>query len=133
MRGVSFVMVALGLIAPLCACASRDPYVTASNTITSGNWKVEQQTDKITGAPIGSAQLVTPVSSNSADSKVRPATLQLTCFDKTPVVRFSFEFKIGTDKNSIVGYRFDDKPGRDNVESRILSDHTVVVIEDGAK
>ena len=133
MRGVAFVMVALGLIAPLCGCAARDPFVTSAGAITAGNWKIEQQTDKITGNPIGSAQLVTTVSSNSADSKVRSAMLQLTCFDKTPVVRISFEFKIGTDKNTIVGYRFDDKPGRDNIESRILSDHTIVVIEDGAE
>lgn len=126
-------MVALGLTAPLGACATRDPFVTSANAIASGNWKIEQQTDKITGAPIGSAQLVTAVSSNSADSKVRSAMLQLTCFDKTPVVRISFEFKIGTDRNTIVGYRFDDRPGRDNIESRILSDHTIVVIEDGAE
>ncbi len=132
-RCVAFVMVALGLAAPLGACAARDPFVTSSNAIVSGNWKIEQQTDKITGTPIGSAQLTTAVSSNSADSKVRSAMLQLTCFDKTPVVRISFEFKIGSDKNTIVGYRFDDKPGRDNIESRILSDHTIVVIEDGAE
>ncbi len=126
-------MVALGLAAPLGACATRDPFVTSANAIASGNWKIEQQADKITGAPLGSAQLTTTVSSNSADTKVRSAMLQLTCFDKTPVVRISFEFKVGSDKNTIVGYRFDDKPGRDNIESRILSDHTIVVIEDGAE
>ncbi len=59
-----------------------------------------------------------------------PALMQLTCFVKTPLVRFSFEFKIGSDKNTILGYRFDDKPGRDNVESRILIGYTVIVIED---
>ncbi len=126
-------MVALGLAAPLAACAARDPFVTSSNAIVAGNWKIEQQTDKITGAPIGSAQLTTAISSNSADSKVRSAMLQLTCFDKTPVVRISFEFKIGSDRNTIVGYRFDDNPGHDNIEARILSDHTIVVIEDGAE
>lgn len=126
-------MVALGLAVPLGGCAARDPFVTSANTTVSGNWKIEQQIDKITGAPIGSAQLVTAVSSNSGDTKVRSAMLQLTCFDKTPVVRISFEFKIGSDRNTIVGYRFDDKPGRDNIESRILSDHTIVVIEDSAE
>ncbi|MBX9711006.1 MAG: hypothetical protein K2X60_08225 [Xanthobacteraceae bacterium] len=133
MRGVAFVMISLSLAAPLGGCAARDPFVTSANAITAGNWKIEQQTDKITGNPIGSAQLTTDVSSNSADSKVRSAMLQLTCFDKTPVVRISFAFKVGTDKNTIVGYRFDDKPGRDNIESRILSDHTIIVIEDGAE
>ncbi|RTL49003.1 MAG: hypothetical protein EKK40_16185 [Bradyrhizobiaceae bacterium] len=121
------------MTAPLGACAARDPFVTSANAIAAGNWKIEQQPDRITGAPVGSAQLATEVSSNSADTKVRPAMLQLTCFDKTPIVRISFAFKVGTDRNTIVGYRFDDKPGRDNIESRILSDHTIVVIEDGAE
>ena len=30
----------------------------------------------------------------------------------------------------MLGYRFDDKPGRDNVESRVLLGYTVIVIED---
>ena len=58
--------------------------------------------------------------------------LQLTCFERNPVVRFSFEFKVGSDENSALGYRFDDKPGRDNVASRILLGYTVIVIEDKA-
>jgi hypothetical protein len=32
-----------------------------------------------------------------------------------------------------LGYRFDEKPGRDNVESRILVGYTVMVIEDPAE
>ena len=66
------------------------------------------------------------------EAYAQPAQLQLTCFERNPVVRFSFEFKIGSDKNSALGYRFDDKPGRDNVESRILLGYTVIVIEDKA-
>jgi hypothetical protein len=34
------------------------------------------------------------------------------------------------DVNSILGYRFDDKPGHDNVPSRILLSYNVIVIED---
>jgi len=76
--------------------------------------------------------LRTRSSSHSGEDYAKPAQLQLTCFERNPVVRFSFEFKIGSDKNSALGYRFDDKPGRDNVESRILIGYTVIVIEDKA-
>lgn len=126
MRRALFVMVALSA----GACAARDPYVTSANTTPSGNWKIERQTDRITGTPLASAQLVTETSSNSADPKVRPAMLQLTCFDQYPVVRLSFGFKVGTGQNTIVGYRFDQQPGHDNVPSRIIGEHRIVMIEE---
>ena len=115
----------------LGACA--DPYVsTTANTVSSGEWKIERQADRITGSAIASALLMTKNSSHSGEDFAKPAQLQLTCFERNPLVRFSFEFKIGSDKNSVLGYRFDDKPGRDNVESRILIGYTVIVIEDKA-
>ena len=129
MRHAAFVMFALSV----GACAARDPYVTSANTTPSGNWKIERQTDRITGTPLDSAQLVTDTSSNSADPKVRPAMLQLTCFDTHPVVRLSFGFKVGTGPNMIVGYRFDERPGHDNVPMRIIGEHRIVVIEDRAE
>lgn len=123
-----------GLIAILTlgACVTRDPAVTVSNPTPSGNWKIERQIDRITGAPLPSAQLMTSISSNSAATSQRPAGLQLTCFEKQPLVRISFEFKIGSDANTVLGYRFDEKPGHDNVASRILPGHQVIVIEDRA-
>jgi hypothetical protein len=53
-------------------------------------------------------------------------------FEHKPIIRFAFDFKIGSDANSILGYRFDDKPGHDSVPSRILLGYTIIVIEDGA-
>jgi hypothetical protein len=47
-------------------------------------------------------------------------------------VRFAFEFKIGSDKNTFMGYRFDDKPGRDNAESRVLYGEQMIVLEERA-
>jgi hypothetical protein len=118
----------------MSACA-RDVYVAppVSNMTTSGNWKIDTITDRITGAVSPSAMLVAPEASNSEVDFPKPALLQLTCLDKKPIVRFAFEFKIGTDKNTILGYRFDAKPGHDNVESRILVGYTVLVIEDPAE
>ena len=128
MRLLALVVVALWL----GACTARDPYVSTSNTTSSGDWKIEKQADRITGNAIASALLWTRNSSHSGVDYGQPALLQLTCFERNPTIRFSFEFKIGSDKNSELGYRFDDKPGRDNVESRILLGYTVIVIDDKA-
>ena len=126
MRWVAFAGTAL----LLGGCTARDPYVSYNNTISSGEWRIERQADRITGNAIASALLSTRNSSHSGVDYAQPAQMQLTCFEGKAVVRFAFEFKIGSDKNSALGYRFDDKPGRDNVESRILIGYTVIVIED---
>jgi hypothetical protein len=127
MRSVAFIGAAL----LLGGCTARDPYVSnTANTISSGEWRIERQADRITGSAIASALLMTRNSSHSGEDFAKPAQMQLTCFEQKPVVRFVFEFKIGSDKNSALGYRFDDKPGRDNVESRILLGYNVIVIED---
>lgn len=129
MRCIAWVMLAL----LLGACAGRDAFVSPSaEKTTAGNWKIEKVTDRVTGVPVSSA-LLTTTASNSGVQNPQPAMMQLTCFDKTPLVRFSFDFKIGSDKNSILGYRFDEKPGHDNVESRVLVGYTVIVIEDPAE
>jgi hypothetical protein len=125
-RRVACVVLGIG------ACA-RDPYVsTTANTASSGNWKIERQTDRITGTAIGSALLTTKNASHSGVNFAQAAGLQLTCFEGHPVVRISFDHKIGSDKNSTLGYRFDEKPGRDDVASRILLGYQVIVIEDKA-
>jgi hypothetical protein len=124
-------LVLLGIAVLLGGCA-RDPYVSpTASTVSAGNWKIERQTDRITAAPISSAQL-TGIGSNTAVPSWQPAGLQLSCFENKPLVRFAFDFKIGTDRNTIMGYRFDDKPGRDNVESRVLYGYQVIVIEQPA-
>lgn len=121
-----------GLSAGLGACAARDPYVATPATKTSGNWKIETQTDRITGAPVPSAMLIINNASNSFADYAQPGSMQLTCFDGKPMVRFAFEFKVGTDPNSTLGYRFDDKPGHDNIAARFLQEYRTVVIEDRA-
>jgi hypothetical protein len=47
-------------------------------------------------------------------------------------MRFSFEFKIGSNVNSVLGYRFDEKPGHE-IKARFLQDFKTVVIEDQAE
>lgn len=128
MRSIAVLLVA-GL---LCGCTARDPYVTAAAGVASGNWRIERQIDRITGAPSSSAMLITASSSHSSAPYPKPAGLQLTCYEKRPLVRLSFNFKVGADANTVLGYRFDDRPGQDNVAARVLQGYQIVIIEDQA-
>lgn len=120
---------ALVLILPLAACVTPDPLVSSSSATPVGNWRIERQVDRVTGAPLSSALLQTRTSSHSNVAFPQPAMLQLTCFREQPIVRLSFEFKVGSDRNSMLGYRFDDKPGHE-ADARFLQDYRTVVIED---
>lgn len=126
MRSIAFAV----MMVLLAACQMPDPYVVAPATTTSGNWKIEKQVDRITGVPVPSAINIITNASNSFADYAKPASLQLTCFEGKPLVRFAFEFKVGTDPASIIGYRFDEKPGHDNVAARFLQEYRTVVIED---
>lgn len=119
-----------GIALSLCGCITRDPYVTSANEVKSGEWQISRQPDRITGAALPSAS-VTAWASNTYSDNAKPGRMQLTCFDGKPLVRFAFEFKIGSDVNTMLGYRFDDKPGRDSIPgARFLQEHRTVVIEE---
>ena len=115
----------------LCACA-RDPYVSQASAVPSGNWRIERQPDRVTGKPISSAFLVTRASSNASVFYTQPASLQLSCFMDQPIIKFNFQNKVGSNVNSFLGYRFDEKPGHE-IGARLLADSAAVVIEDKAE
>ncbi len=133
MHRVAWVVAASGLCVIVSGCAGRDPYVATPATTTSGNWKIEKQEDRITGVPVPSAMVVIPNASNSFVNAAKPASMQLTCFEGKPLVRFAFEFKVGAESNSSLGYRFDEKPGHDNVTAQFLQEYKTVVINDAAE
>ena len=112
----------------LSACV-RDPIVTAANTTAAGNWRIEREVDRITGAPISSAHLGTRTVSNASVVFPPPADIQLTCFKDQPVIVFAFLFKIGSTRNAELSYRFDDKPGH-MAQVRFTDDYQRAVIED---
>lgn len=123
---ISVVSTALG------GCATRDPFVTSAGQTKSGEWQIENQIDRVTGAKVPSVMLTGASSNNNVDDS-KPGALQMTCFGNKPLVRFGFEFKVGADSNSFIGYRFDDKPGRDNIAGvRFLQDYRMVVIDNKA-
>jgi len=125
--------------AALLTCACADPYVVAPTTalspgnwVSAGNWRIERQTDRVTGKPISSALLVTRNSSSSESLVTQNASMQIGCFMGQPLVKFGFANKVGTDPNSFLGYRFDDKPGHE-IGARFLQKADAVVIEDKAE
>jgi hypothetical protein len=101
---------ALAAATLLTACA-RDPVVTGVDARPAGNWCIERQVDRITGAPISSALLPTPTVSNATIAFPPPAQMQLLCFKEQPAVLLAFQFMVGSTRNAEFSYRFDDKPG----------------------
>ena len=88
--------------------------------------------DRISGDPAPKAWIATTKTTYTRTGTPWPAVIALTCFQKRPIIRFIFEYKIGSNKNSTVAYRFDDKPGRD-AEATILPDYKTIVIDDKAE
>src|SRR5450759_2267336 len=113
----------------LLAACTHDPYVNATNTTPSGEWRIERQIDRVTGAPISSVLLMTSRVSNGNAVFAPPAQMQLACFKEHPVVVIAFAFKIGSTRNAELGYRFDDKPGHEP-RVRVVVDYKRVVIDD---
>jgi len=110
-------------------CIKRDPMVIGASSVTSGKWQIERAIDRITNAPVSSAMTVSIAADNSRVDYPLPAVMQLTCFKGEPVVRFAFQFKIGSTRNSQFGYTFDKDPGYEP-EVRFIDGYTSVVIED---
>jgi hypothetical protein len=122
---------AASAVALLLAACTRDPFVnvTTANTTPAGEWRIERQVDRITGAPISNAILMTNRVSNGNVLVAPPARMNLACFKQHPAVIIAFAFKIGSTRNAEVGYRFDDKPGREP-RVRVVDDYKTVLIED---
>ncbi len=108
------------------------PYVTGGDNRAVGHWRIEQQVDRVTRAPISNAQVGTTNVSNGRIPFLPPARMQLLCFKEQPSVLIVFGFKFGSTRNAELGYRFDDKPGHQPTV-RIVEGYKSVVIEDPAE
>jgi hypothetical protein len=91
-----------------------------------------QVVDRITAAPISSAQVITTTVSNGGIAFALAPRMQLLCFKKQPTVMIAFDFKVDSTRNAELGYRFDEKPGHQPTV-RIVEDYKSVVIEDSAE
>lgn len=129
MRGVASICMIVAAGLALCGCV-RDPFVTGQDETRSRDWWIAHQFDRVSGAELPSA-FVYAEASNSNVEYPRVSSLLLTCLErKEPLIRFAFDFRIGTRSNTVLGYRFDDLPGHEGVAVRILRNNKVVVIED---
>ncbi len=123
------IVSAVVLTLPLSGCIlTRDPYVSTALVAKSGSWRIDRQVDRVSGTSISSA-VANGRASNTNIAFPRDAIVQLSCFINKPVVSFRFEFKVGTDRNSFLGYRFDEKPGHET-NARFLANALTVVIDD---
>ena len=118
----------VALSALLGVCAGRDAPIATAAAESSGNWKITDKTDPITGSPASTALLRSSKTMNSALAVTPAGYLQLGCFKGKPSVGFVFAFDVGNTKDSEFGYRFDAKPGR-QIDPRFLSNHRTIVIE----
>jgi hypothetical protein len=113
----------------LSACVtSEDALTNALAPAPASDWKIERRVDRISGSLAPTALLYTRASNNH-NQFPRPALLQLMCFNKQPIVRFAFDFRVGANKSAITEYRFDEKPGR-KPQATFLPDYKTIIIED---
>ena len=132
MRINSSIGAAVIALSALSACMGRDPLVVYdAQAVASGAWTIERQADRVTGGPISSATVMSRQVSTSSIVFPPSANMQLVCFKQEPAIRFGFQFKVGSTRNATVGYRFDQRPGRE-VDARFLPGGRVMVIDDGA-
>jgi hypothetical protein len=124
MRGARFLLFAL----LLGACDARTPFIATAAAESSGDWRITEKTDPITGSPASTALLRSSKTMNSALAVTPAGYLQLGCFKGKPSVGLVFAFDVGNTKDSEFGYRFDAKPGL-QIDPRFLSNHRTIVIE----
>lgn len=128
-RGVASACMIVVAVLALTGCA-RDPFVTEEGETRVNDWWISHQFDRVSNAELPNA-FVYAQASNSNLEYPRVSSLLLTCLErKEPLVRFAFDFRIGTRANTVLGYRFDDLPGHEGVAVRVLRNNRVIVIED---
>jgi hypothetical protein len=113
----------IGLAFALAACATTAP--------EAGDWKIERGQDRILGKPAAYAHVAARSRNDLAQANphlIAAASLQLGCFDNSPTVRIEFNHRIGTNRTSVLNYRFDENPGRET-SARFLQTYKTAVIE----
>lgn len=95
-------------------------------------WIINRKIDRITGKPAPTAYVITTKTSRSGRHLLGGVGVELVCFEKKPVVKLMFTLRAGANRNSTLGYRFDDKPGHEP-KATFLQDHKTIVIDDKAE
>lgn len=127
------VILPILIASSLSGCGAGDATIHGALGPQSENvWKVDQKIDEITGQPVATAWIRTLSTTGSNQGfDLRSTLLQLMCFKGNPIVRLNFQQRVGSNRNSTVAYRFDQKPGRE-VNAHFLPDFKTIVIEEKA-
>lgn len=129
MRGVASICMIVTAGLTLCGC-TRDPFVTEQGETRIRDWWIPHQIDRITGAALPSAYVYAEASNSNVEYP-RVSSLLLTCMPgNRPLIRFAFDFKIGSLLYTTLGYRFDDLPGHEIVPTRVVRGNQIIVIEE---
>lgn len=129
MCGVASICMIVAASTALCSC-TRDPFVTEEGETRIRDWWIPHQVDRVTGAALPSAYVYAEASNSNVEYP-RVSSLMLTCMPgNRPLIRFAFDFKIGSVLNTTLGYRFDDLPGHEIVPTRVVRGNNIIVIED---
>lgn len=129
MRGVASIGMVVAASVALCSC-TRDPFVTEEGETRLHDWWIPRQIDRVTGAALPSAYVFAEASNSNVEYP-RASSLLLTCMPgNRPLIRFAFDFKIGSLLNTTLGYRFDDLPGHEIVPTRVVRGNHIIVIEE---
>lgn len=121
-----------GIAVASAGCAQQTSPI---GSIQSGGsaWQVSSKVDRISGKPstsisVGPAQ----AKYSSRGSRGGFASASVLCADGSPMIMFVFDFPVGSTGTSVVGYRFDEKPGQTpkvdffNSSSPVISDASAV-------
>ena len=123
----------IGLIVPVCVAlcgCTRDQFVTEQGETHIHEWWIPHQIDRVTAAALPSAYVYAEASNSNVEYP-RVSSLLLTCMPgNRPLIRFAFDFKIGSHLNTTLGYRFDDLPGHEIVPTRVVRGNQIIVIEE---
>jgi hypothetical protein len=103
----------------LCACAA------GAGVGASADKSIP--VDPITGKPDLSAVVISNNSRHAGDLIPGKAIMEITCFKGQPIVQFDFGVKIGTNADTSLGYRFDEKPGHEIAPHILRGNRTALI------
>lgn len=128
--GIVPAVVGIAAAVLLGACAGdtvRTEAVQVQNKPDTGQWKFERRND-----PISETQVTTAWLSigkyDFLSGKIYAGELQLMCFRNQPVIRLSFNLKVGSDRTAALAYRFDERPGH-SAKASFFAREKIIVID----
>ncbi|MBS7741438.1 MULTISPECIES: hypothetical protein [unclassified Chelatococcus] len=94
---------------------------------TVSDWKIEQKQDEISGKVRTNISATTVKVDLTSHSGIHAAVLGLSCTKGAPSIMVYYDWPVGTTNNAAISYRFDDAPGVDVKNFRMMNLQAVVI------